>query len=306
MPASVGYPFFFTQTKSFEAGGLQAPSRRRSAGHDGRLFYKEPPSIVFANTMKFRPCIDLHDGKVKQIVGSSLDDQRPEALRTNFTATHPASWYAQLYRRDGLTGGHIIKLGPGNDVAALEAMAAWPGGMQIGGGISADNGAWWLDQGASHVIVTSYVFRDGLIDGERLRRLVQAVGRGRLVLDLSCRRRGDDYYIVTDRWQRFTQVTISEPVLAHLAQECAEFLVHAADVEGQCRGVEPGLIEKLAAWSPIPATYAGGVRNLADLELIRELGQGRVDVTVGSALDIFGGVEMSYADAVRFHRDAQQ
>jgi len=255
--------------------------------------------------MKFRPCIDLHDGKVKQIVGSTLNDERPEELRTNFTATHPASWYAELYRRDDLSGGHIIKLGPGNDAAALEALAAWPGGMQLGGAITADNGSWWLDKGASHVIVTSYVFRDGMIDESRLRRLVRAVGRERLVLDLSCRRRGGDYYIVTDRWQRFTQVAISESVLAHLAEDCAEFLVHAADVEGQCRGVEPELIEKLAAWSPIPATYAGGVRNLIDLELIRDLGKGRVDVTVGSALDIFGGVDMTYADAVRFHQAEQ-
>lgn len=255
--------------------------------------------------MKFRPCIDLHDGQVKQIVGSTLNDQRPEQLQTNFTATYPASWFAELYRRDNLTGGHIIKLGPGNDEAALEALGAWPGGMQIGGAITADNGGWWLDRGASHVIVTSYVFRDGLIDEERLQKLVQAVGRERLVLDLSCRRRGDHYYIVTDRWQRFTQVVISEEVLGRFAGLCAEFLIHAADVEGQCQGVEQDLIEKLAAWCPIPATYAGGVRHLADLELIRDLGQGRLDATVGSALDIFGGTEMTYAEAVRFHQAEQ-
>lgn len=255
--------------------------------------------------MKFRPCIDLHDGKVKQIVGSTLNDEHPEQLRTNFTATQPASWFAELYRRDNLTGGHIIKLGPGNDEAALSALAAWPGGLQIGGAITADNGRYWLDHGASHVIVTSYVFRDGMIDEERLRQLVQAVGRERLVLDLSCRRRGDHYYIVTDRWQRFTQVAISEEVLAHFAELCAEFLIHAADVEGQCQGVEQDLIEKLAAWSPIPATYAGGVRNIADLELIRDLGRGRLDATVGSALDIFGGTEMTYAEAVRFHQAEQ-
>lgn len=255
--------------------------------------------------MKFRPCIDLHDGKVKQIVGSTLNDVQPEQLQTNFVAVHPASWYAEMYRRDDLTGGHIIKLGPGNDDAALAALAAWPGGMQIGGGISAENGGWWLDRGASHVIVTSFVFRDGMIDEARLRELVQAVGAGRLVLDLSCRKRGGEYYIVTDRWQRFTQVAISEQVLVHLAKECAEFLVHAADVEGQCQGIESALIETLAAWCPIPVTYAGGVRNLADLELIRSLGKGRVDATVGSALDIFGGSGMTYDDAVRFHHAEQ-
>ena len=255
--------------------------------------------------MKFRPCIDLHDGKVKQIVGSTLNDKRPEQLQVNFTAVQSAFWFAELYRRDDLTGGHIIKLGPGNDAAALEALGAWPGGMQIGGAITADNGRYWLDHGASHVIVTSYVFRSGMIDEDRLRRLVQAVGRDRLVLDLSCRRRNDDYYIVTDRWQCFTEVVISETVLAHFSKFCAEFLVHAADVEGQCQGVEQVLIQKLAKWSPIPVTYAGGVRNIADLELIRVLGQGRLDATVGSALDIFGGTDMSYADAVRFHRAEQ-
>lgn len=255
--------------------------------------------------MKFRPCIDLHDGQVKQIIGSTLNDERPEQLQTNFTASHPSSWFAELYRRDGLTGGHIIKLGPGNDEAALEALAAWPGGMQIGGSITAENGGFWLDHGASHVIVTSYVFRDGLIDEDNLRRLVQAVGRERLVLDLSCRRRGDDYFIVTDRWQRFTKITISAEVLAHLAGSCAEFLIHAADVEGKCQGVERDLIEKLAAWSPLPATYAGGVRHLADLELIRDLGQGRLDATVGSALDIFGGTDMTYAQAVSFHQQGK-
>jgi phosphoribosylformimino-5-aminoimidazole carboxamide ribotide isomerase len=255
--------------------------------------------------MKFRPCIDLHDGKVKQIVGSTLNDTQPEQLLTNFTASHPAFWFAELYRCDNLTGGHIIKLGPGNDEAALDALAAWPGGMQIGGAITADNGAFWLDQGASHVIVTSFVFREGMIDEERLRRLAAAVGRERLVLDLSCRKRGGQYYIVTDRWQCFTQVVINEEVLAHFAKECAEFLVHAADVEGRCQGVEQELIVKLAAWSPIPVTYAGGVRHIADLRLIRDLGQGRVDATVGSALDIFGGSDMTYREAVQFHQKEQ-
>jgi len=255
--------------------------------------------------MRFRPCIDLHDGMVKQIVGSTLNDNQPEQLRVNFTAVQPASWFAELYRRDNLTGGHIIKLGPGNDIPALEALEAWPDGMQIGGAITAENGRYWLDHGASHVIVTSFVFRDGMIDEECLQRLVQAVGKDRLVLDLSCRRRGDDYYIVTDRWQCFTEVMISEKVLAHFSKACAEFLVHAADVEGQCQGVEQELIRKLAAWSPIPTTYAGGVRNIADLELIRDLGQGRLDATVGSALDIFGGTDMRYVEAVRFHRAEQ-
>lgn len=253
--------------------------------------------------MKFRPCIDLHEGKVKQIVGSTLSDADPGGLRTNFTAEKPSSWFAELYRHDQLTGGHIIKLGPGNDAAAREALAAWPGGMQIGGGITAENAAGWLEAGASHVIVTSYVFADGRVDRQRLAKLVEAVGRHHLVLDLSCRHRGDDYVIVTDRWQKFTDVTISPAVLEELGRSCDEFLIHAADVEGKCAGIEETLVEKLAAWSPLPTTYAGGVRDLDDLALIRKLGAGRLDATVGSALDIFGGTTLAYRDAVRFCRN---
>lgn len=252
--------------------------------------------------MRFRPCIDLHEGKVKQIVGSTLADDDPEALRTNFTAEKPSSWFAELYRADNLTGGHIIKLGQGNDAAAREALAAWPGGMQLGGGVTADNAESWLAAGASHVIVTSYVFADGRVDRARLSRLVQAVGRQRLVLDLSCRRRGNEYVIVTDRWQKFTDVVIEPAVLEDLAASCDEFLIHAADVEGKCAGIEEDLVVKLGEWSPLPTTYAGGVRNLEDLERIRELGRGRIDVTVGSALDIFGGSTLAYAEAVRFCR----
>lgn len=252
--------------------------------------------------MQFRPCIDLHGGVVKQIVGSSLSDGAPEAVKTNFIAEKPSSWFAELYRRDGLTGGHIIKLGPGNDDAAREALRAWPGGMQLGGGITAENGPYWLDQGASHVIVTSYVFSDGRIDMDRLQRLVNAVGSKRLVLDLSCRRLEDSYYIVTDRWQRFTTEKISPEVLANLSAYCDEFLIHAADVEGKCSGIELPLVEMLGRWSPIPTTYAGGIRDISDLQLIHDAGAGRLHVTVGSALDIFGGSLLRYADAVSFCR----
>jgi phosphoribosylformimino-5-aminoimidazole carboxamide ribotide isomerase len=253
--------------------------------------------------MKFRPCIDLHNGKVKQIVGSSLSDDNPEALKTNFTAEKPSSWFAALYRKDNLTGGHIIKLGQGNDEAAREALAAWPGGMQIGGGITAENSVEWLEAGASHVIVTSYVFLNGKIDRQRLDRLVQVVGRDRLVLDLSCRRKNDEYYIVTDRWQKFTDVVITADVLEDLARSCDEFLIHAADVEGKCSGIEVELVKKLARWSPVPITYAGGIRDLGDMQLIREIGQGSMDATIGSALDIFGGTTLRYEDAVKFSNE---
>ena len=252
--------------------------------------------------MRFRPCIDLHDGRVKQIVGSTLQDASVDVLRTNFSSDLPPSYYASRYREDNLPGGHIIMLGPGNEAAALDALRAWPGGLQLGGGITLDNAAWWLAQGASHVIVTSHVFHHGLLDEERLERLVALVGREHLVLDLSCRFRDDGYYVVTDRWQKFTALQVSGPTLARLAGFCDEFLVHAVDVEGKCMGVDERLIRLLAAHATIPTTYAGGVASMADLELIRDAGQGRLDATVGSALDIFGGSGLTYAEVVAFHR----
>jgi phosphoribosylformimino-5-aminoimidazole carboxamide ribotide isomerase len=249
----------------------------------------------------FRPCIDLHEGKVKQIVGGTLGDQAG-GLRTNFVSERPAAWYAQLYRRDGLRGGHVIMLGPGNEAEAGAALQAYPGGMQIGGGINLDNAAAWLKAGASHVIVTSWVFRGGQVDWGRLAQLVAAIGRERLVLDLSCRRRDADYFVVTDRWQKFTEVALGPDRLAKLAQSCAEFLVHAVDVEGHCRGIDTNLVSRLSEWSSIPVTYAGGASSLADLETVTRLGQGRVDLTIGSALDIFGGTGVRYDDAVAFNR----
>jgi len=249
----------------------------------------------------FRPCIDLHEGKVKQIVGGTLSDA-PGQLRTNFISDRPASWFAELYRRDGLKGGHVIMLGPGNEEAARSALAAFPGGMHIGGGIRADNAGAWLDAGASHVIVTSWVFRDGHMDSARLAELYRGIGPGRLVLDLSCRKRGNDYFVVTDRWQKFTDLKISEETLKTLATSCSEFLVHAVDVEGLCRGVDGELVSRLAQWSPIPTTYAGGASSLADLQTVTQLGQGRIDLTIGSALDIFGGTGVRYQDVVAFNR----
>jgi len=249
----------------------------------------------------FRPCIDLHDGKVKQIVGGTLRDDGA-GLRTRHVSERSSAWFAELYRRDGLVGGHVILLGPGNETAALEALAAYPGGLQVGGGIHPDNARHYLEAGASHVIVTSWVFREGRIDWDRLKVLVTAIGRKRLVLDLSCRKRGEEYVVVTDRWQKWTTQTICPATLSSLAQSCDEFLVHAVDVEGLCQGIDAGLVEKLAQWSTIPTTYAGGARSLADLELVTRLGGGRIDLTIGSALDIFGGTGVRYADAVAFNR----
>jgi phosphoribosylformimino-5-aminoimidazole carboxamide ribotide isomerase len=249
----------------------------------------------------FRPCIDLHEGKVKQIVGGTLSGST-DALSTNFVSEKSSAEYAELYRRDGLRGGHVIMLGPGNEAAAREALAAYPGGLQVGGGVNVGNAAGWLEAGASHVIVTSWVFQAGKVDFERLAQLERVVGKRRLVLDLSCRRRADAYWVVTDRWQTFTDVQLSPATFERLAQTCAEFLVHAVDVEGLCRGIDVELVEKLGSWSPIPITYAGGVSSLDDLELVTRLGRGRVDLTIGSALDIFGGTGVHYADAVAFNR----
>jgi phosphoribosylformimino-5-aminoimidazole carboxamide ribotide isomerase len=247
----------------------------------------------------FRPCIDLHEGKVKQIVGGSLGDS---GLRTNFVSDHSAAWFAELYQRAGLTGGHVVMLGPGNENEARAAIAAYPGGLQIGGGINAQNARGWLEGGASHVIVTSWVFREGHVDWNRLGELVKAVGKNRLVLDLSCRKRGDNYFVVTDRWQKFTEVAITPETLQKLAGSCAEFLIHAVDVEGLCRGMDRELVKQLGQWTPIPTTYAGGANSMSDLEEVTLLGQGKVDLTIGSALDIFGGNSVLFADVVKFNR----
>jgi phosphoribosylformimino-5-aminoimidazole carboxamide ribotide isomerase len=261
--------------------------------------------------MRFRPCIDLRNGKVVQIVGGTLGDA-PEALVTNFETERSPADYARMYQADQLLGGHVIALGPGNRVAALAALRAFPGGLQVGGGITPDNAREYLDAGASHVIVTSYVFRDGRLDAERLQSLIDAVGRARLVLDLSCRRRnpdaekgGDTYWIVTDRWQRFSELPITPETLAQLADSCDEFLVHGVDVEGLRLGIDATLVELLGEWSPIGVTYAGGARALSDLDLVKARGRGRVDLSIGSALDIFGG-DLPYQAVVAWQRRQEQ
>jgi phosphoribosylformimino-5-aminoimidazole carboxamide ribotide isomerase len=248
----------------------------------------------------FRPCIDLRDGRVTQIVGGTLDT---DSVAVNFVAEQPASWFASLYRSDRLTGGHVIKLGPGNDDAACEALAAWPRGLQIGGDITADNAAEWIESGASHVIVTSWLFTDGHFRSDRLDELVRSIGADRIVLDLSCRRRGDEHVVVVDRWQRFTNVVLSASVLTELAPFCAEFLVHGVDVEGLAQGIDLELVRRLAAWSPIPVTYAGGAKSIDDLHTVHNESDGRVHLTIGSALDIFGGTGARYGDCVAWNRN---
>ena len=245
--------------------------------------------------MKFRPCIDIHNGKVKQIVGGSLQDRGDQAVE-NFVSEQDAPFYARLYRSLGIRGGHIILLNPAASPfyeatkhQALQALHAYPGGLQVGGGIHDGNAHEFLDAGASHVIVTSFVFRDGKISWENLERLEKAVGKEHLVLDLSCRRKDGQYYIVTDRWQKFTEVPVTRQTLQEFSSHCDEFLIHAVDVEGKASGIETELVKLLAECRQMPVTYAGGVGSFAHLEQLRQAGNNHVDVTVGSALDIFGG-----------------
>ena len=245
--------------------------------------------------MKFRPCIDIHNGKVKQIVGGSLKDAGNQA-QENFVSEQDAAFYASLYKEKGLKGGHIILLNSADSeyfqatkAQAMLALGAYPGGLQIGGGVNPDNAADYLAAGASHVIVTSYVFRDGHISWENLEKMVQAVGKEHLVLDLSCRKKDNQYFIVTDRWQKFTDVPVTLEVMEELGSHCDEFLVHAVDVEGKANGIETELADLLSEYQKCPITYAGGVGSMKDIELLKVHGKGRLDVTVGSALDLFGG-----------------
>ncbi len=284
--------------------------------------------------MKFRPCIDIHNGKVKQIVGGSLQDAGNFA-EENFVSGQDAVFYAGLYKKEGLKGGHIILLNAADSVyyqedirQAERALRCYPGGLQIGGGIHAENAASFLAMGASHVIVTSYVFRDGRIDYGHLKRLAGEVGKEHLVLDLSCRRKGetsrllsadlterrshesshfvrraapDEYYIVTDRWQKFTDTKFCMETLEELASYCDEFLVHAVDREGKAKGIEAEVAGMLGSFTKVPSTYAGGVGSFSDLELLRRLGKNHVDVTIGSALDLFGG-SIRFDDVLKFCR----
>lgn len=248
----------------------------------------------------FRPCIDLHQGQVKQIVGGTLDSA--EGVKTNFTAAEGPPHFSKRYRDDGLLGGHVIQLGPGNQAAAEAALAAWPNGLQLGGGVGADNAQAWLSRGAGKVIVTSWLFEDGQLSDRRLEQLLEVVPPARLVIDLSCRRQGDEWFVATNRWRTVTNTRVDGPTLKKLSGSCSEFLVHAADVEGLCQGIDEELVALLGRACEIPCTYAGGGRVLGDLDRVAELSGGKVDLTFGSALDIFGGSGVRYADCVAYNR----
>lgn len=258
--------------------------------------------------MEFRPCIDIHNGQVKQIVGGSLTDHA-EGPRENFVAGQDAAFYAGLYREKGIRGGHVILLNAKTSdfyektkAQALEALKAYPGGLQVGGGITPDNAGEFLSAGASHVIVTSYVFSDGIIHYERLKELVKEVSAKQLVLDLSCRKYNGGYRIVTDRWQKETEVTLTEQLMDVLSEFCDEFLIHAVDVEGKAEGIEKTLAAMLGAWGKKPVTYAGGVHNFDDLRLLKQLGKNKLNVTIGSALNLFGG-EMDLEEVLTFVKE---
>jgi len=248
----------------------------------------------------FRPCIDLHGGKVKQIVGGTLDDSN-ESPDTNFVSEKPSSWFAELYQKDQLKGGHIIRLGQGNEEASIEALKAYPNGMQIGGGITNENAAKYLEAGATHVIVTSFVFKNGQLNQKNLDLVINEVGKEKLVLDLSCRIKDDKYWIVTDRWQNFTDTELNSQTLEDLSAYCDEYLVHAVDVEGLCKGIDWRLVDLLCE-AKIPTTYAGGASSLNDLIKITEDTDNKIDLTIGSALDIFGGDKILYRDAVDYNK----
>lgn len=245
--------------------------------------------------MEFRPCIDIHNGQVKQIVGGSLQDEGDRA-KENFVARQDAAFFAEIYRKSGLKGGHIILLNARDSEhyeatrqQALSALRAYPGGLQAGGGMTPDNAKEYLDAGASHVIVTSYVFRNGRIHYDRLKKMTEAVGKEHMVLDVSCKKTQRGYLVVTDRWQKLTEEKVDEALLERLAGYCDEFLIHAVDVEGKAEGIEQELAAMLGQWGGKPVTYAGGVHSYEDLRLLRRLGRNHLNVTIGSALDLFGG-----------------
>ncbi|MFT5706906.1 MAG: phosphoribosylformimino-5-aminoimidazole carboxamide ribotide isomerase [Oceanospirillaceae bacterium] len=248
---------------------------------------------------RFRPCIDLHQGKVKQIVGGSLNDQ---GAQTNFVSEHDASYFAKLYQQHQLTGGHVIALGPNNEDQAKQALASWHKGLQFGGGVNLQNAQQWLDAGASHVIVTSYLFENERFSWNKLEALVDKIGAQSLVLDLSCRKVDNGWQIATNRWQSITQTSIDQKTLQELSKYCAEFLIHSADVEGLQGGIDHELVSVLAEYSQIPVTYAGGARSLEDLEYVQDLSAGKVDLTIGSALDIFGGSGITLEECISWNK----
>lgn len=253
-----------------------------------------------ADILNFRPCIDLHQGKVKQVVGETLHDNVIE----NFVSELDSSYYAKMFQQDHIHGGHVIKLGEGNEAAAEKALQAYPGGLQLGGSVTAENAARYLEQGASHVIVTSYIFKDGRLNEKHLSRILSEIGKEKLVIDLSCKEKDGRWYVVTNGWKLFSDFEVNQANIIELEQYCSEFLIHAVDVEGKQRGIQEHLAGDLSEWVSIPATYAGGVRSLSDLDRFREITGGQLDITIGSALSIFGG-PLAYQDVLNYFSEGK-
>jgi phosphoribosylformimino-5-aminoimidazole carboxamide ribotide isomerase len=251
--------------------------------------------------MKFRPCIDLHNGKVKQIVGETLGTEGKEIIE-NFVSSYDSTYYAAMFKRDHLLGGHVIMLGDGNKAEAVSALQEYPGGLQIGGGIQAENASYYLDRGASHVVVTSYIFRDGELNLDNLHKIISEVGKNKLVIDLSCKEKDGKWVVATNQWKQLSNFELNEENIRFLEQYCDEFLIHAVDVEGKQSGIQQSLVSTLSEWVTIPTTYAGGARSFADIELFRELSGEKLDITIGSALDIFGG-NLSYDQVVKYMKE---
>ncbi|MCJ8008631.1 phosphoribosylformimino-5-aminoimidazole carboxamide ribotide isomerase [Lederbergia wuyishanensis] len=250
--------------------------------------------------MKFRPCIDIHQGKVKQIVGDTLRLDN-DLVTENFVSEHGSAFYASMFKNDGLTGGHVIMLGDGNKDSAIQALNEYPEGLQIGGGITSDNANFYLENGASHVIVTSYIFENGELKKDRLNRIVETVGKDKLVIDLSCKKKNGKWFVVTNKWTQYSNLEVNSSTIRELEKYCDEFLIHAVDVEGKRSGIQEDLVEQLSKWVSIPTTYAGGVSSIKDLETFYQISNGNLDITIGSSLDIFGG-DLSYREVVEFCR----
>ncbi|MDQ0343953.1 phosphoribosylformimino-5-aminoimidazole carboxamide ribotide isomerase [Lederbergia wuyishanensis] len=250
--------------------------------------------------LKFRPCIDIHQGKVKQIVGDTLRLDN-DLVTENFVSEHGSAFYASMFKNDGLTGGHVIMLGDGNKDSAIQALNEYPEGLQIGGGITSDNANFYLENGASHVIVTSYIFENGELKKDRLNRIVETVGKDKLVIDLSCKKKNGKWFVVTNKWTQYSNLEVNSSTIRELEKYCDEFLIHAVDVEGKRSGIQEDLVEQLSKWVSIPTTYAGGVSSIKDLETFYQISNGNLDITIGSSLDIFGG-DLSYREVVEFCR----
>ncbi|KAI0999724.1 1-(5-phosphoribosyl)-5-[(5-phosphoribosylamino)methylideneamino] imidazole-4-carboxamide isomerase [Podosphaera aphanis] len=252
---------------------------------------------------RFRPCIDLHSGQVKQIIGGTLTENSKD-LKTNYVSSLPARHFARLYKVNNLTGAHLIMLGPGNEAAAREALSQWPNGIQIGGGITDLNAKQWIDWGAEKIIITSFLFPNAQFSQSRLDSVLAALDgdKDRLVIDLSCRRKGSSWFVAMNKWQTITEMEVCEASIKHLESYCSEFLIHAADNEGLQKGIDESLVEHLAQWCSIPVTYAGGGKNITDLAMVQKLSNGRVDLTLGSSLDIFGGSGATFEDCVVWNR----